>query len=128
MGFSCQWKKGESPSSTQAGAVTRCMSENQVPIVAVSEELRLPDDPSKASGDRLQIPGAREKSLNPMSQARRIQARDRATDVLSHVSQHQESGRIKFQSGFDLLKKFSLVSPRVTQCRGVGQKRKHLIR
>ena len=29
-----------------------------MPIVAGPEELRKPDDPSKASGDRLQIPGA----------------------------------------------------------------------
>ena len=38
--------------------VTRYLSENHVPIVAVSKEVRSPDVSAKASGDRLQIPGA----------------------------------------------------------------------
>ena len=42
------------------GQVTRCKSENHVPIVAVSKEPRVPNDPSQASGDRLQIPNASE--------------------------------------------------------------------
>ena len=37
----------------------RCKSDNHVPIVAVSEEPRIPNVPSKPSGDRLRIPGAR---------------------------------------------------------------------
>ena len=79
MGYSCEWSKGEPPSSIEDGTVIRCKSQNHVPIVAVSEEPRFPDDPSKASGDRLQMPGAdhqetsREKLLNLMSQARRTQ-------------------------------------------------------
>ena len=32
-------------------------SENRVPIVAVSKQLRKPDDPSVLSGDRLHFPG-----------------------------------------------------------------------
>ena len=52
-------KKGESRSLTKSGKVIRCKSENHVPIVAVSKETRILDDPSKASADRLQTPGAR---------------------------------------------------------------------
>ena len=36
--------------------VTRRKSDNQVPIVAVSSEPRVPDDFSKASGERLYFP------------------------------------------------------------------------
>ena len=43
----------------KAGKVIRCESENHVPIVTVSKDPRTPDDPSKASGNRLQIPGVR---------------------------------------------------------------------
>ena len=37
----------------------RCKSRNHVKIVAISKETLIPDDPSKASSDRLRIPGAR---------------------------------------------------------------------
>ena len=60
----------------------------------------------------------REKFLNPISQARRTQVRNRATDCISQVSRHWETGRTRFQSGFNLSKKASLVNPRLTQCRG----------
>ena len=56
---SCEWKKGESPSLMKDENVTRCKSENHVPLLAVAEEPRIPDAPSKASGDRLRIPGGR---------------------------------------------------------------------
>ena len=36
----------------------------------------------------------REKCLNPTSQARRIQARHRATDGIFQVSRHRETGRM----------------------------------
>ena len=46
-----------------------------------------------------------------MSQARRTQARHRVTDCVSHVSRHRETGRIKFEDGFNLSKKASVVNP-----------------
>ena len=58
MGYPCELKR-ESPSLIRGGKLIRCKSENHVPIVAVSKGLRIPDDPSKALGDRLQIPGVR---------------------------------------------------------------------
>ena len=58
MSYSYEWK-GESPSLVRDGKMVRCKSENHVPIVAVSKEPRKHDDPSKSSGDRLQISGAR---------------------------------------------------------------------
>ena len=46
-----------------------------MPFVAVSKETRILDDPSKASGDRLQTPGARLPETvaksHPMSRARK---------------------------------------------------------
>ena len=51
-------EKRVSPSSIKDGKVIRCKSENHVPLVAVSEELRIPDVLSKAAGDRLHIAGA----------------------------------------------------------------------
>ena len=58
MGDSCQWKKGESPSLIEDGKITKCKSENHVPIVTISKEPRIHDDPSEenpgvqALGDR----------------------------------------------------------------------------
>ena len=52
-----EWKKEESPSLIKDEHVRRCKSENRVPIVAVSEESRKPDDPSMAVCDRLHFPG-----------------------------------------------------------------------
>ena len=49
----------ELPSSVKDGTVIRCKSENHVPLVAVSQEPRIFDLATKASGDRLQIPGVR---------------------------------------------------------------------
>ena len=51
-------EKGESPSLIFSKEVIRFKSENQVPIVASPREPRIPHDPSKASGDRLQNPSA----------------------------------------------------------------------
>ena len=53
-------EKRESLSLVKNGKVKRCKSEKHLPSVAVSKERRMyiPDDPSKAWGDRLQIPGA----------------------------------------------------------------------
>ena len=63
--------------------VTRCKSENHVPIAAVSKEPRILDDPTKATDCESQVLEhqqiGREKFLDPMSQARRTQARRRAT-------------------------------------------------
>ena len=39
--------KGESPSLRKDGKLTRCKSENHVPILAVSQELRPPDVPRR---------------------------------------------------------------------------------
>ena len=41
----------EYPSKIQDRKVTRCKSENHVPIVALAKQTRIPDDPSQASGD-----------------------------------------------------------------------------
>ena len=60
-------EKGTDPSSAKDRNIVRCRSEKHVRIVAVSEEPRVPNDPLKASGDRLQ------SSSFPMSQARRTQ-------------------------------------------------------
>ena len=52
IGYSFEWNKEESPSLNKHGQILRCKPENHVPILAVSKEPRVPDDPSKASGDR----------------------------------------------------------------------------
>ena len=49
----------ESPSLIKDGTMIRCKSVNHLPIVAIAIEPRKPDDPLKASEDRLQTPGAR---------------------------------------------------------------------
>ena len=59
MGYSYEWKRERVSVLIRDGQVIRCKSEKHVPIGAVSKEPRIPDGPSKASGDRLQIPGAR---------------------------------------------------------------------
>ena len=56
--YSFEKKNGESPSLNK-DVNKKIKSEKHVPIVAVSKELRIPDDDSKASWDRLQIPGAK---------------------------------------------------------------------
>ena len=91
-----------------------CKSENHVPVVELSKELRIPDVLLMASGDKLQAPGAEtglEKFCNPMCQARRIQARHRATDCTSEVSRHWETGHLMLQSGFNFPEKACLVIP-----------------
>ena len=50
-------KKEESLSLIKDEQVRRCKSENRVPTVAVSEEPRIPFDPSKAVCDRLHFSG-----------------------------------------------------------------------
>ena len=50
-------KEGESPSLIKRRKTARCKSENHVPMVAVSEESLIPDDPSNAPRDRWHIPG-----------------------------------------------------------------------
>ena len=72
MGYSYEWKREESASFIENGKVIRCKSENRAPTVAVSKELRILDDPSKASGDRLQTPGAR----SPGDQSREVHQSD----------------------------------------------------
>ena len=49
----------ESPSLIKDAKEIRCKPENHVPFVAVSTELRSLGVLLKASGDQLQIPGAR---------------------------------------------------------------------
>ena len=103
LGNSFEWKRRE-----YRWKVLKCMSENHVPIVAVSQEPRIPDDPSKVSGNevKIQVPGhqetGREKFFNPTSQDRRAQARHRAADCMSQVSRHRETDRVRFQNGFNL--------------------------
>ena len=78
-----------------------CKSVNHVPLVAVSKELGVLDVPRRRwwSDCESQVPEhqetGREKFLNPMSEARRIQARHRVTDCMSQVSRHREIGRIR---------------------------------
>ena len=45
--YSCAWKKGELPSLSKDGNITVCKSGNNVPMVAGSKELRIPDNRSK---------------------------------------------------------------------------------
>ena len=103
-------KKGEPPSMIRDGKVIRCKSENHVPLLAVSEEPRFhPMTLRRRWAPR--APGeVRNKFFNPMSQAKRTQARHRVTDCVSHVSRHRETGRIRFEDGFNLSKKASLVN------------------
>ena len=93
-----------------------CKSQNHAQIATVSKEPRTPDDPSKASGDRLQIPAhqdaGREKFFNPMSQARRTQARHRPI-ALSQVTRHRETGHDKGPERLQPFKEgFSVVEPK----------------
>ena len=75
MGHSYEWKRRESPSLIENGSVINWKSENHVPIVVVSKDVRISDDPSSSLGDRLQIPGAknqeagREKFFDPIFKA-----------------------------------------------------------
>ena len=73
---------GEGRVSILDGNVIWCKSENHVPLVAVSKGLRTRDFPWKALGDRLQIPGV----------------------------QAPESGRTRFQNGWNNLKEASVVN------------------
>ena len=74
-------EKGEYPSLAEAGKVMRCKSENQEPIVAVSEE------PRRATDCKFKVPDhqetCREKFSGSMSQPRRNQPVHRATDCTS---------------------------------------------
>ena len=66
----------------------------------------------------------RDKFFNPMTQVRRIQARHRATDCALQVLRHRETGRVRFQNGFNLAKEGlsgePLLPPR--HCRGDPKK------
>ena len=91
-----RWR--ESPPSIKYRQVTRCKSENPVPIVAVSKEPRTPDDPSKASGDRL-LPGASTSGDQPRKVLQsdvpsQEVSRHRVTDCISQVSGHRKTGCI----------------------------------
>ena len=116
MDCSYEWNEGESPSLIEDGKVIRCKSENHMPTVAV-QRTSYTYDHSKGSCDRLQIPGAisagagPETVNNPMSFTQKIQARYRATDCVSQVSSHPETGGARFQYGFNLSKTASLVNP-----------------
>ena len=78
--YSHEWNRREFPSLVQDGKVTRCKSENRVPIVVVSNEAVFPMTVGRrrATGCKFQVPDrqetGREKLFNPMSQARRVQA------------------------------------------------------
>ena len=79
MGYSYDWKRRKSTSLINCGLVIRCTSENHVPIVAISQELRTPTSP------------------------RRL----RPTDCESQVPEHQETSRMTFQHGFSFSTKAS---------------------
>ena len=83
MSYPCEWKR-ESPLLINYGQIIRCKSENHLSVVALSEEPRTPDVPSKASGDRLRIPGAR----SPGDQSRKTVQ----SDVPSQENPGQASG------------------------------------
>ena len=85
MSYSCDWKTGACSSLIKDANVWKSAN------CGSCKELRIPDDPSKASGDRLKIPGeyhqeiGREKFSKTMSQAKRSQARHRAIDCVSRA-------------------------------------------
>ena len=91
----------------KSGKVTRYKLENHVPIVAVSEEPRVSDDPSAATGDRLHF--------NPMSQAWKNQARDGALIAFPRC---RGIGRPVAQDSRIASNKASKAKPGQTQCRG----------
>ena len=53
----------------------------------------------------------RHKFFNPMSQARKTQAMHGATDCISQVSRHRETGYMRVESAVNFSKKAFLVTP-----------------
>ena len=104
MGHSYGWKMESlffplTENGKVRGANLRTM---HVTISVGSKEPRIPDVPTKASGES-QVPKHQSGSdtfFNPMPQARRTQATHPATDCISQVSRYRESGRMeRFQNG-----------------------------
>ena len=99
-----------------------------MPIVAGPEKFRIPDDPSKASGDRLQIPGASTSGdlsrevlqYDVPSQENPGQASGDRLIAFPRHRRHRETGRTRFHRGFKFSQEGLSSEPpdTQTQCRG----------